>query len=193
MSDLRGWKRVCLGTVTWESRDRAQSESGHLQVYGVDRHEGLTHQAKYTSENLSKYKLLRPGMFAYNPMRLNIGSIAYCSKHDSPGLVSPDYVVFSCNEECLDPEFLKFAILGRDWTQWTTAAGVGSVRVRIYFNELGRMPLPIPPLDVQKSIAHILGTLDSTIELNQRMNETLEAMVRAIFKSWFVDFDPVRT
>ena len=52
--------------------------------------------------------------------------------------------------------------------------------------------LPFPPISAQKAIAHILGTLDNKIELNQRMNETLEAMARTIFKSWFVDFDPVR-
>ena len=50
----------------------------------------------------------------------------------------------------------------------------------------------LPPLDEQRAIAHVLGTLDDKIELNRRMNETLEAMARAIFKSWFVDFDPVR-
>ena len=50
----------------------------------------------------------------------------------------------------------------------------------------------IPPLPEQKQIAHILGTLDDKIELNQRMNRTLEAIARAIFKSWFIDFDPVR-
>ena len=49
-----------------------------------------------------------------------------------------------------------------------------------------------PPIAEQRAIAHILGTLDDKIELNRRMNETLEAMARAIFKSWFVDFDPVR-
>ncbi len=49
-----------------------------------------------------------------------------------------------------------------------------------------------PPLAEQRAIAHILGTLDDKIELNRRMNETLEAMARALFKSWFVDFDPVR-
>ena len=50
------------------------------------------------------------------------------------------------------------------------------------------------PIDVaeQRAIAHILGTLDDKIELNRRMNQTLEAMARALFKSWFVDFDPVR-
>jgi type I restriction enzyme S subunit len=51
---------------------------------------------------------------------------------------------------------------------------------------------PFPPLPEQHAIAHILGTLDDKIELNRRMNETLEAMARALFKSWFVDFDPVR-
>ena len=53
------------------------------------------------------------------------------------------------------------------------------------------MPIPFLRLNRQ-AIAHILGTLDDKIELNRRMNETLEAMARAIFKSWFVDFDPVR-
>src|SRR6185437_15207677 len=52
--------------------------------------------------------------------------------------------------------------------------------------------IPLPPIHEQRAIAHILGTLDDKIELNRRMNETLEAMARALFKSWFVDFDPVR-
>ena len=51
--------------------------------------------------------------------------------------------------------------------------------------------LPFPPISAQQRIVHILSTLDDNIELNQRMNETLEAMVQAVFKSWFVDFDPV--
>ncbi len=59
-------------------------------------------------------------------------------------------------------------------------------------SSLKAIRVPYPPLAAQKAIAHILGTLDDKIELNRRMNETLEAMARAIFKSWFVDFDPVR-
>jgi type I restriction enzyme S subunit len=54
------------------------------------------------------------------------------------------------------------------------------------------MMLRLPPPDEQRAIAHILGTLDDKLELNRRMSETLEAMARALFKSWFVDFDPVR-
>ena len=58
--------------------------------------------------------------------------------------------------------------------------------------DLAQLPVEIPPLAEQQAIAHILGTLDDKIELNRRMNETLEAMARALFKSWFVDFEPVR-
>ena len=55
-----------------------------------------------------------------------------------------------------------------------------------------RMRITLPPLAEQRAIAHVLGTLDDKIELNRRMNETLEEMARALFKSWFVDFEPVR-
>ncbi|MGB0372247.1 MAG: restriction endonuclease subunit S [Opitutales bacterium] len=57
--------------------------------------------------------------------------------------------------------------------------------------DLKNLELTIPPLPEQKAIAHILGTLDDKIELNRRMNATLEGMAQALFKSWFVDFDPV--
>ena len=58
--------------------------------------------------------------------------------------------------------------------------------------DLAELYVPFPPLSEQKAIAHILGSLDDKIELNRRMNETLEAMARAIFKDWFVDFGPTR-
>jgi type I restriction enzyme S subunit len=59
-------------------------------------------------------------------------------------------------------------------------------------DSFGAQALPLPPLVQQRAIAQILGALDDKIELNLRMNETLEAMARALFKSWFLDFDPVR-
>ena len=68
----------------------------------------------------------------------------------------------------------------------------GSAQPSLNRNYIHPVPVDVPPLAEQRAIAHILGTLDDKIELNRRMNETLEAMARAIFKSWFVDFDPVR-
>ncbi len=68
----------------------------------------------------------------------------------------------------------------------------GSVAERLNLPTIRGLPVAVPPVCEQRAIAHILGTLDDKIELNRRMNETLEAMARALFQSWFVDFDPVR-
>lgn len=73
------------------------------------------------------------------------------------------------------------------------AGGGGSVYTNVSKSRFEDIKLALPPLAEQKRIAQILGTLDDKIELNRRMNATLEAMARALFQSWFVDFDPVRT
>jgi type I restriction enzyme, S subunit len=67
-----------------------------------------------------------------------------------------------------------------------------STRASLNNEMLSRLSIALPPSHEQAAIGHILGTLDDKIDLNRRMSETLEAMARAIFKSWFVDFDPVR-
>lgn len=68
----------------------------------------------------------------------------------------------------------------------------GSTFQEITGSALAQIPIVVPPLPEQRAIAHILGTLDDKIELNRRMSETLEAMAQALFKAWFVDFEPVR-
>ena len=70
--------------------------------------------------------------------------------------------------------------------------GSGTVFTNLKTDILKRHRVNVPPLPEQQAIAHVLGTLDDKIELNRRMHETLEAMARALFKSWFVDFEPVR-
>jgi type I restriction enzyme S subunit len=75
----------------------------------------------------------------------------------------------------------------------TYSLRTGSAQPQITINDLERFPVLIHESEQeQKAIAHILGTLDDKIELNRKTNETLEAMAKALFKSWFVDFDPVR-
>ena len=68
----------------------------------------------------------------------------------------------------------------------------GSVQKNLYVSALSKFKFLLPPLPEQRTIASVLGALDDKIELNRRMNETLEAMARAIFKDWFVDFGPTR-
>ena len=84
--------------------------------------------------------------------------------------------------------YLMYALSELDVSGYLT----GSTMPKLTQGNLNRISLRTPPLFEQRAIAHILGTLDDKIELNRRMNETLEAMARALFKSWFVDFDPVR-
>jgi type I restriction enzyme S subunit len=72
------------------------------------------------------------------------------------------------------------------------ASTVGTPGIGQPLASLRSIKVPLPPLAEQKAIAAVLGALDDKIELNRRMNATLEAMARALFQSWFVDFDPVR-
>lgn len=95
--------------------------------------------------------------------------------------------------EEVDPRFLLYAYLGPQFQATIQSRTVhGSTVDRIPLNEMAEFPIRIPDLKTQRRIAHILGTLDDKIELNRQMNETLEGIARALFKSWFVDFDPVR-
>lgn len=92
----------------------------------------------------------------------------------------------------VDSRFLLYYYLGPDFQEIVRERTIhGSTVDRIALVEFPKFPLRIPPLPKQKAIAQILGTLDDKIELNRRMNATLEAMARALFQSWFVDFDPV--
>ena len=72
------------------------------------------------------------------------------------------------------------------------AQATGSTFPNVSAAQLASIPFPTLEIEEQRAIAHILGTVDDKIELNRRMNQTLEEMARALFKSWFVDFDPVR-
>ncbi|MCL6531176.1 MAG: restriction endonuclease subunit S [Meiothermus ruber] len=92
----------------------------------------------------------------------------------------------------LDNDFLKFLMQSEDVQKQLRARATGTTVLGIKQTELRKVFLTLPPLPEQRAIAHILGTLDDKIELNRRMSETLETMARALFKSWFVDFDPVR-
>jgi type I restriction enzyme S subunit len=105
--------------------------------------------------------------------------------------VSRDVGVISLNET-VDHRYVDFCLKSRTAVQWLTSRLQGSVTQKINLGILRDLPVPTPALKEQRAIAYILGTLDDKIELNRHMNETAEAMTRALFKSWFVDFDPVR-
>lgn len=189
MGNAQSW---CFGEVAFEVTDRAGASSEDLPVYGVDKSIGLTSEPRYQSKNLQRYKRIDHGMFAYNPMRLNIGSIGFCFEDIPPGLVSPDYVVFACDPKRLLPKFCYYHTQSSPWKSWLSLAGEGSVRERIYFKKLAAYEVELPPITYQQAAVEILSSLDDKIELNRRMNEALEGAARALFRDWFVDFGPTR-
>jgi type I restriction enzyme S subunit len=93
----------------------------------------------------------------------------------------------------LNNRYLKYYFDSAQFQQVLQSwAGGGSTRAYIGITDQLRLPVLLPPLPEQKAIATVMGALDDKIALNRRMNATLEAMARALFQSWFVDFDPVR-
>ena len=92
----------------------------------------------------------------------------------------------------IDPDFLSHVLADPASIEWFKFHAIGATMPNLNEGIIRSFPLSVPPLVEQRAIAHILGTLDDKIELNRRMNETLDAIARALFKSWFVDFDPVR-
>jgi type I restriction enzyme S subunit len=96
------------------------------------------------------------------------------------------------NIKGVDPRYLFYVLSSSYGLEEIKARTVGSAQGKLPLYSIRDIEVLIPSLLEQRAIAHILGTLDDKIELNRRMNETLEAMARALFKSWFVDFDPVR-
>ena len=103
----------------------------------------------------------------------------------------PDSVVgFIGNPSLVDTRYVEYAF--RHLRSQIQGDASGSVQDNINLEYLRSHQIPVYSLATQKAIAHILGTLDDKIQLNRKTNETLEAMAKALFKSWFVDFDPVK-
>ena len=178
-----GWKSYHLKSVTYESRVRAASEnSTNLVVFGVSNQTGLSTASKYHADNLDRYKVVKPGMFAYNPMRLNIGSIGYCNDALGEGLVSPDYVVFGCKENKLDSDYFFYCTQEHHWKNWTQRAGAGSVRVRIYYKDISIYPIVLPPLLEQRKIADILSTWDEAIAKTEQLIAALQKRKKGLMQ-----------
>ncbi|MDE2887858.1 MAG: restriction endonuclease subunit S [Gemmatimonadota bacterium] len=126
----------------------------------------------------------------------NIGQVAYIPKDSSFDryVISQRQFYMRCDRKRVIPEYLVWYFKSPEGQHQllanTSQVGVPSIAQPVTY--LRTLAISLPPLSEQRAIAHILGTLDDRIELNRRMNETLEEMARTLFKSWFVDFDPVR-
>ena len=116
-----------------------------------------------------------------------------CLKPNKVGHGSTEFVVLSGKQDITDNLFVYYLARDPSFRTFAIHSMRGSTgRQRVDTNSLRLFELSLPSIEEQRRIAHILGTLDDKIELNRQMNETLEAIARAIFKSWFVNFDLVK-
>lgn len=103
--------------------------------------------------------------------------------------ISRRVMALRCNENILHHRYLLYALLSPPVRSRLLALNRGTTVPRVLKTDITGLTIPLPPLAEQRRIAGILGALDDKIELNRKMNETLEQMAQAIFKSWFIDFD----
>ncbi|MCB1498609.1 MAG: restriction endonuclease subunit S [Bauldia sp.] len=154
---------IALSEVTRQLTDRNGARFDRDLVMGVTKAEGIVPMREHVvAEDINRYLVLPPNGFAYNPMRINIGSIAM-SEHEHDVIVSPDYVVFACKEDKLHPRFLNHLRRTKAWADFMTIAGNGSVRVRIYYASLAEFEFHLPPLDEQRAIIEVLDDAEREI------------------------------
>src|SRR5690606_39515639 len=120
----------------------------------------------------------------------SLGRIAVVDDEGVGAIAYTGIIRMRPRDDRLIAPFIRYLLEGPNFQQQVEAFGVGSVIRHFGPMHLRQMTVLIPPLNEQRAIAHILGTLDDKIELNRKQNETLEAMARALFKAWFVDFEP---
>ena len=146
--------------------------------------------ANIVGTDLSNYKIVRTGQFAYGPVTSRNGekiSIAYLDEEDC--IISSSYTVFEVeNKEELDPEYLMLWFSRPEFDRYARYKSHGSVREIFDWNELCMVELPVPDIEKQRKIVKAYKTITDRIDLKQKINDNLEAQANAIFSSSAPDF-----
>lgn len=152
--------------------------------------DGIARIMPKDAERLSRY-LVRPGDIVYS-RRGDVERLALIRQEQDGWLCGTGCLRVRLGKNGPDPVFVSHYLGHPLVREWIVRHAHGATMPNLNTSILSDCPLLLPPLPEQRAIAHILGTLNDKIELNRKQNETLEAMARALFKDWFVDFAPVR-
>lgn len=193
------WNLVKLGDVVKINPQRKlkkTKQAFHVAMRDVEvyRREINSHSYKEFSGSGTRFQNGDTLLARITPCLEN-GKTVYvnCLESDQIGHGSTEFIVLSGIEGKTDNLFVYYLARDPRFRRFAIHSMQGSTgRQRVMANSINTFEFVLPPIKAQRRIVHILGTLDDKIELNRQMNETLEATARAIFKSWFVDFDPVK-
>lgn len=168
-----------LGSLITRVREKGKDDTNIKQVYVVSNTLGIVrtedyHDEAIHSEDTSNYTIIRTGMFAYNPSRLNVGSLGLLT-NEIDGLVSPMYVVFSVNSE-LDTHYLQYFLQSSYAKNRINSLKEEGARFRFEFSRWNKLKIPVPPLEVQHEIVKILDHFikfktELTAELTARQKQ----------------------
>ena len=200
------WRKVTLNEVTdltLSSVDKKTKPNEHavklcnyMDVYNNSFiHDGLPFMEATATEREISRCALRKGdvVITKDSEKYDDIGIPTVINEDIPNLVCGYHLaILRPISKTIDGKYLFYALNTREVQHQFHAYANGVTRFGLRKADIGRIEIPLPPLLEQRRIAHILGTLDDKIELNRRMNATLEGMAQGLFKSWFVDFEPVR-
>lgn len=159
-----GWSVRSLGSVTEEVRERNSGKLEDALLCGVLKEQGLVPmRERVKGATTERCRVVHPRAFAYNPMRINIGSIAR-NLRDHSVMVSPDYVVFATRSEVLLPGYLDHFRRSDEWQRFVGRSGDGGVRIRIYYDDLAQLRMKVPPLSEQVKVVEILDCMTTKLK-----------------------------
>lgn len=184
------WPEVKLKTcITQKSKRNKNNED--YQVLSISNKNGFVAQSdqfengEVASENKSNYKIVERDDFAYNPARINVGSIARLTGYDN-GVISPMYVCFTCGDKLL-PEFMEQWLKTSVFKQQMLSRVAGSVRICLKYDAMEDISIKLPPIDEQSIIVSILNSMDEHIAKLEETFEQSLLLKKSVLKEVWAD------
>ena len=188
---VQKWPTKKLGDYIQEKKEK-NKKGIDLPVYSISNIYGFIHSEelfykKVYSKSLRNYKIVEKGDFAYNPARINVGSIGLFDKEDRV-LVSPMYTVFKIiDKNSLDPKFLFLLFKTDKYSKLikNTADSRGSVRKILSYDDLVNFLIPLPPLPIQQKIVKILDTIQEAVDIQEKIIEKTKELKKSLMNLLF--------
>ena len=171
----------CMTEVSARNRS-----NGITRVLSVTNHSGFVlpeeqFERRVASSNVSNYKIVENGQYAYNPSRINVGSIARLDDWDN-GILSPMYVVFKIDEARVCSDYFLHWLNSSEARQRIKNSAQGSVRETVSFKDLGAIDIPLPAINIQKDITDKLNIAQSEIALLKKTLEQYRLQKRGLMQ-----------
>ena len=181
------WKRVKLKELIKEVNERNKGEKVN-RVLSVTNSRGFVSQEEYFegtvhSANISNYKIVRKNQFAYNPSRVNVGSIDILKDYEE-GALSPMYIVFEVDTIKLLPDYFKYYFQTNRFFENVKNNTQGSVRNSLSFKALADFDYLLPPIEEQVKIIKILKNVESLIDINKKYIKNITKAKEKIFDNF---------